>query len=198
MNLRKTIGPLALASCLALTACDFNGGVEQGRCVAYNEKDNSVTLVVDSAIDQHNPHYSGAVDTYKLPTDPRDMGPAPVAGGLLMVEPSKKEAIIYNPETKKQETLAINVEDEVKGLAPNDPKIKGRTFPEVNKETHVVTVYSPRLGELISFKPADPAAFNLPDFVWQYGDEVRIAFKKDMKDQAVRFMNVSKTNIFAR
>lgn len=196
MNLRKYATFLFLP--LLLAACNFDGGVEQGRCVAYDEKAHTVTLVVDEAIDQHNPRYTGAIDTFHLPTDPRDMGPAPEAGGLLMIDPEKKEALIYDPAEKKTVTVALDKVEVTPNLDSRDASLKGRVFPEINKETHSVTVYSPRLRELITFTPANPDYFKLPDFVWKYGDEARIAFRNEKRGEAIRFMNVSKTNIFTR
>lgn len=182
----------------ALAGCDFNGGVEQGRCVAYDKAANTVTLVVDTAIDQHNPHYSGAIDTFKLPTDPRDMGPEPVPGGRLMVEVDKKQILFYNPDAKKIETMPITIVEDERNIGSRHPKLSGKTFPIIDKENHTITIYSRRLEALITFKPDREDAFSLPDYVWKAGDEVRIAFRNDKRDQAIRFMNVSKTNIFTR
>jgi len=38
--------------------------------------------------------------------------------------------------------------------------------------------------------------FSLPDYTWDSGDEVRIYFKEQGK--ALRFMNISKTDIFKK
>lgn len=188
---------LILALSLGLAACDFNGGVEQGRCVAYDPDNNSVTLVVDTTLDQHNPHYSGKVDTFKLPTNPLDMGPAPVPGGLLMLEIDKKMVLYYDRETKSLKELPVESFDVEKGINEKHPKLKGKTFPIVNKEDHTITVYSPRLEALVTFKVPE-ADLALPLYTWELGDEVRIAYRNDKPGQAIRFMNVSKTSIFTR
>lgn len=199
MPISRFLSPLVFSALLlALSGCDFKGGVEQGRCVAYNEKDNTVTLVVDTAIDQHNPHYSGKVDTFTLPTDPRDMGPAPVPGGRLMVELDKKQILYFNPEAKKIETMPITIIEDEREVTSRSPKLQGKTFPVVDKENQTITIYSRRLEALITFKPDQEGAFDLPDSTWKAGDEVRIAFRNDNRSQAIRFMNVSKTNIFTR
>lgn len=188
---------LILALSLILAACDFNGGVEQGRCVAYDPDNKTVTLVVDTTLDQHNPHYSGKVDTFKLPENPLDMGPAPVAGGLLMLEIDKKMVLYYDRETKTLKELPVESFDVEKDINAKHPKLKGRKFPEVNKEDHTITVYSPRLEALVSFKVPE-ADLDLPMYTWELGDEVRIAYRNDKPGQAIRFMNVSKTSIFTR
>ena len=36
----------------AMTACDFRGGVVQGRCVAFDPDTRMLTMVVDTTLDQ--------------------------------------------------------------------------------------------------------------------------------------------------
>lgn len=189
------ISLLALSLCLA--ACDFNGGVEQGRCVAYDPDKNTITMVVDTTLDQHDPHYSGKVDTWKLPENPLDMGPAPVAGGLLMLELDKNMVLYYDRETKSIREMPVESFSVEKNINEKHPKLKGKSFPIINREDRTVTVYSPRLESIVVIKVPE-AELNLPVYVWELGDEVRIAFRKDMPGQAIRFMNVSKTSIFTR
>ncbi|MDE5832992.1 MAG: DUF4881 domain-containing protein [Desulfovibrio sp.] len=196
MNKNHLALAFVLVFSLVLAACEFNGGVEQGRCVAYDEANRTVTVVVDTAIDQHNPHYSGKVDTFKLPEKDIDMGPAPIAGDLLMVETDKKQILYYNQADKKIETMPVTIISEEKGVTAKS--LGSRTFPEINEQDRAITVYSARLGELITFRPDAEDAFNLPKSTWALGDEVRIAYRNDTRAQAIRFMNVSKTNIFTR
>lgn len=188
---------LVLALSLALAACDFDGGVEQGRCVAYDPDAGTVTLVVDTTLDQHNPHYSGQVDTFKLPTDPRDMGPVPVAGGRLMLEIDKNMILYYDRDTRSVKELPVQFTEVEKGISAKHPKLKDKTFPIIDKENHTITVYSPRLEALVTFKVSD-AELDMPVYTWEAGDEVRIAFRKSKRHDAIRFMNVSKTSIFTR
>lgn len=188
---------LVVALSFALAACDFDGGVEQGRCVGYDAAAKTVTLVVDTTLDQHNPHYSGGVHTFKLPTDPRDMGPAPVAGGRLMLELDKNMILYFDPQDQKVKEMPVQFTEVEKGVTAKSPKLAGKTFPLVNREAGTITVYSPRLESLVTFKvPAE--ALDMPPYTWTAGDEVRIAFRKENKNQAIRFMNVSKTSIFTR
>ena len=70
---------LAMAFSVAiLTGCNFDGGVEQGRCVAYDANAKTLTIVVDVTHDQFNPHYSGGTHTFKLPVESKDMGINPL------------------------------------------------------------------------------------------------------------------------
>lgn len=197
MKYRSLPGLLVLALSFALAACDFDGGVEQGRCVAFDPQNKTVTLVVDTTLDQHNPHYSGKVDTFKLPLEARDMGPAPVAGDRLMLEIDKNMLLYYDPSTKSVREMPVDYTNIEKDVLPKSSKLKGREFPEVNKTDRTVTVYSPNMEAIVTFRVPDDA-IDLPIDTWRAGDEIRIAFRNDKRDQAIRLMNVTKTNIFTR
>jgi len=197
MKYRSLLATLVLALSFALAACDFDGGVEQGRCVAFDPDNKTVTLVVDTTLDQLNPHYSGKVDTFKLPEEARDMGPAPLAGGLLMVEPEKNMVLCYDQATKSVKELPVQFTKVEKEVHAKDARVKGKTFPIIDKPASSITVYSSRLGELLTFK-VSPEEMAMPAYTWTLGDEVRIAFRNEKRSQAIRFMNVSKTNIFTR
>lgn len=193
MKLRNLFFLAALS--LGLAACDFDGGVEQGRCVAFDADNKQLTVVVDTTLDQLNPHYNGKVDTFKLPLEARDMGPAPVAGDLLMVELDKNMVMIYDPATRKLREIPVEFTNVEKDVTSRSPKLKGKDFPILSDGS--VTIYSPRLESIITFK-LPPDALDLPRETWTLGDEVRIAFRNEKRDQAIRIMNVTKTNIFTR
>lgn len=197
MKYRGFITLFAMGLSMLLAACDFDGGVEQGRCVAYDPNKNTVTLVVDTTLDQLNPHYSGKIDTFTLPADPRDMGPAPKPGGLLMLEPEKNAILYYDPATRTVREMPVKYTQVEKDILPSDPKVKGKDFPIVDAANNTVQVYSPRQQELVTFQ-VTPAEISLPKYTWTEGDEARIAFRNEKRYTAIRFMNVSKTNIFTR
>ena len=44
--------------------------------------------------------------------------------------------------------------------------------------------------------PADK--IDLPPSTWEAGDEVRMYYKENAKHQALRFMNITRTNIFKK
>lgn len=195
--MRNLILCLVLGFSLVLAACDFNGGVEQGRCVGFDAGTKTVTLVEDTALDQHNPHYSGKVLSFKLPENPLDVGPLPVAGGLVMLEPDKGKVLYYDSSSKSLKELSVEFVSEEKGVTAKDARLKDKTFPIIDRANRTVTVYSPRLEELVTFKIPE-TAIDLPPFTWELGDEVRIAYRNDQPGQAIRFMNVTKTSIFTR
>lgn len=197
MKIRSLLLIMVLGLTTFLAACNFEGGVEQGRCVAFNPEAKTITIVVDVTHDQFNPHYSGGAHTYKLPAVPGEMGPAPVVGGRLMIDLAKNTVLIYDNNAKAAREIPVQFVDVEKNIQPKHPKVAGKTFPVVDKEQQTVTVYSSRLSALITFKvPA--SEIDLPVYAWTAGSEMRIAFRTSDKDQAIRIMNVSKTNIFSK
>ncbi len=197
MKIRSLLLILVLGLSTFLTACNFEGGVEQGRCVAFNPEAKTLTIVVDVTHDQFNPHYSGGVHTFKLPTIAGEMGPLPEVGGRLMINLEKNTVLIFDPESKTVREIPVQFVDVEKNIRPRHPKVAGKTFPVVDKEQQTVTVYSNRLSALITFKvPAGD--IDLPPYVWAAGNEMRIAFRNSDKNQAIRIMNVTRTNIFSK
>lgn len=197
MKIRSLLLIMVLGLTTFLAACNFEGGVEQGRCVAFNPEAKTMTIVVDVTHDQFNPHYSGGAHTYKLPAAPGEMGPAPVVGGRLMIDLTKNTVLIYDNDAKTVREIPVQFVDVEKNIQPKHPKVAGKTFPVVDKEQQTVTVYSSRLSALITFKvPA--SEIDLPVYAWTAGNEMRVAFRTSDKDQAIRIMNVSKTNIFSK
>jgi len=198
MKIRNLMLMLAMAFSVALlTGCNFDGGVEQGRCVAFDATAKTLTIVVDVTHDQFNPHYSGGTHTFKLPVESKDMGPSPSVGGRLMIDLVKNTVLIYDQKTSSVRELAVQFTDVEKNVGSNHPKVKGKTFPIIDKEQQTVTVYSGRQKSLITFKiPAE--AQDYPAYVWTAGDEMRIAYRNADKAQSMRIMNVTKTNIFKK
>lgn len=197
MKFKSMLTALVAALSFCLSACDFDGGVEQGRCVAFNAETKTLTLVEDTSLDQHNPHYSGKVFTFKLPLEARDMGPAPETGDLLQLDPDKGKLIWYDPNTNSVQEMEVKYTNIVKNVNPRSDQVKGKTFPIIDRSARTITVFSPRLEELVTFQVNDEQ-INLPENTWKPGDEVRVAYRKENKDQAIRIMNVSKTSIFTR
>ena len=198
MKIRNLMLMLAMAFSVALlTGCNFDGGVEQGRCVAFDATAKTLTIVVDVTHDQFNPHYSGGTHTFKLPVESKDMGPTPSVGGRLMIDLVKNTVLIYDQKTNSVRELDVQFTDVEKSVGSDHPKVKGKTFPIIDKDQQTVTVYSGRQKSLITFKiPAE--AQDYPAYVWTAGDEMRIAYRNADKAQAMRIMNVSKTNIFKK
>ena len=153
--------------------------------------------MLDVNHDQLNPHYSGGIHEYTLPADPAEIGPLPVPGGRVMFDLDKSTVTIYNPATKALEVLNVQFTDVEKGIKRTHPKVQGKTFPIIDKDKMTVTEYSGRLQALVTFTiPADK--LDMPPATWEAGDEVRMYYKENAKHQALRFMNITRTNIFKK
>ncbi|MDD2967779.1 MAG: DUF4881 domain-containing protein [Desulfovibrionaceae bacterium] len=194
---RTTLNLLVAAACmLGLAACDF-GSVDQGRTIAFNEQTQTVTIVRDVKHDQQNPEYTGTVVSYKLPSNPEEVGPLPKAGGRLKLDAENNLVIIFNPQTNSVERVPVVFTDIRKDIPRSHPLVNKVKFPVYDKEKNTVTEYSGRQKMLATFViPQDKLA--LPESVWEAGDDVRVYYKENAAHQARRFMNVTKTNIFKK
>jgi hypothetical protein len=198
MKKTKTLLLSLLASTLALAACTSDSGVDQGRCVAFDPAAKTMTIVVDKVRDDRSrTDYSGAVVTYKLPVDPAEMGPAPTVGGRLMVDVENSSVLVFDLASKKPRLIPVKFAAVEKNIERNDPKVKDKKFPIVDKEKRNVTIYSARLKTLTTFTTS-PEDMELPAETWIPGDEMRVVFMPSDKLQTTRVMNISKTNIFRR
>ena len=195
MKIRTVALTLGMIGALGLLAgCELKGGVEQGRCIAYDKEGKTLTIVVESLA---SPAYNAqsASQTYKLPVEDRDMGPEPRVGGLLALDVKNKTALVFDKNAKAIRTISMPEAPTVKEKV--DPAtVKGKTFPDTST-AGMVTVYSPSRKTLTTFKVPDDAA-DLDAYAWTYGDEMRVAFLNASKDQALRIMNTTKTSIYKR
>jgi len=205
MNFKHILISLVAATLVApLAGCskDDYPKVEQGRTVAFNKDTREVTLIHDSAIDPQNPKYDVLpAAVFKLPTDPMETGPEPKAGGRLKLDVAKKEIEIYDHKTQKLVFLPINITDLQQNIDKEHPLVydqeakKAKKFPVVNKEKKTVTLYSGRQKMLCTFTLPDQYA-DYPESFWDAGDEVRLTFRTP--GVALRFMNITKTDIFKK
>ena len=202
---RKAILLIAAAGCLlGLSGCNSTGRVEQGQAVAFDEASRTVTVVYETdeadsmtPVTFTCPECGAVVETgnlkppvaFKLPDKESETGPLPRAGKRLKVDAAKKRIAIYDDKKKSLAFVPIeivNLQEKVDAAA-----VKDRKFPEVKDGQ--ITIYADKA--LLTFTPAKAYA-DYPPETWAAGDVVRIYFKQE--GQALRFMNVSQTNIYKR
>ena len=196
-----TLGAAAMA--MALVGCKENyGKVEQGRVIAFDKEKKEVTLIHDSAMDTMKPVYDVLPPSvFKLPVDPKETGPEPKSGQRMKLDTEKKVIVIFDSATQKFATIPITIVDLQQSIDKQHPLVfdkaenKAKKFPVVDKEKKSITIYSGRQKMLCTFSVPDNY-FTYPDSTWDAGDEVRIYYKT--AGQAIRFMNVSKTDIFKK
>jgi len=179
---------LLIAAALVLAGCGDFGKVEQGRVIAYNQKTGEVTLIRDSTEGQAaKPVYNGLpVLTVKTPADPDEMGPAPQAGKLMLVDLKKHEIVIYDTAAQALRTI------EYQPVAERHNVAKGTGLPQIDKGKQTITVYCAAEHTAVTFA-ASAELLAMPADTWKTGDEVRYYFKDPA--QALRMMNVTKTDL---
>jgi Domain of unknown function (DUF4881) len=190
----------ALVACLAATlvlggfGCDM-GKVDQGRVIAFDKDKETVTFINDVKHDPANPDYSGAPMTFALPKEPADRGEDPKAGKRMKLDAKAREIVIYDAGTQSMKKITYTPIDQKEKVGKDDPLVKGKKFPLVEKDKKAITIYSGRQKLLTTFSLPEEY-FALPDDTWEAGDEVRVYYKEPGK--ALRFMNITRTDIFKK
>lgn len=193
---RTLLGILTTVCFLFVLGCSEYGKVDQGRAVAYDKDKKVVTLIRDKKADAQNPDYSYLPPlTYTMPVDPNETGPEPKIGGRMKLDTAASQIVIYDPATQNFKTIAIKILDQQENVDKVHPLVKGKTFPLVDKDKKFVTIYSSRQKLLVTYTMPDEY-FAMADSTWDAGDECRIYYKEEGK--ALRFMNVSKTDIYKK
>lgn len=203
MNIKHMLLTVAAASlAMTLVGCKEFTKVEQGRTIAYNKDTKEVTLIHDSAMDTLHPVYDVLPPSvFKLPTDPMETGPEPKAGQRMKLDTDKKVIVIFDTKTQKLVDIPITIVDLQTPIDKQHPLVydkaenKAKKFPAIDKEKKTITIYSGRQKMLCTFSVPDQY-FGYPESTWDAGDEVRLTYKT--AGQSLRFMNVSKTDIFKK
>jgi hypothetical protein len=193
---------LAALPLLMLIACVDQGKVDQGRVVKFDKEKRTVTIIRDKKIDTLNPDYSYLPPlTYSLPADPAEMGPEPKAAGRMKLDTKAKQVTLFDPQRQNFRVIDVQIADLKENIARTNPLVydeaqkKAKSFPVIDKAKNAVTIYSGRQKMLCTV--VVPEEFMaLPESSWDAGDECRIYYKEE--GQALRFMNISKTDIFKK
>jgi hypothetical protein len=200
-NYRLIVSILLILPLALIFGCEY-GKVDQGRVIKFDRDKGVVTLIRDLKNDQLNPDYSHLPAlTYTLPKDPHEMGPEPKAGFRMKLDTKKNQIVIYDPAEQNFKTLSYTLINQKEGVEKTDPLVfdasqnKAKKFPAVDKDKKTITIYSSRQKIVTTFSLPEEY-FSLPESTWDAGDEVRIYYKEEGK--SVRFMNVSKTDIYKK
>lgn len=199
MNMKRTLLAILALMAFALAGCNNEyGKVLQAKVIKYDKEKKTVTLILESA------HHFGTENqvfdklppvTYALPTDPAEMGPEPRAGMRMLLDPETDKLVYYDTASGTFKTEQFPVLDKQKNVAKDDARVKDKKFPLIDKDKKSLTLYSSRWKTLVTLSLPDEA-LALPADTWESGDIVRIYYKEEGK--ALRFMNVSKTDIFKK
>jgi hypothetical protein len=202
--MRKILWTMATAILLPifLFGCSEFGTVDQGRAIEFDKEKGLITIIRDVKHDAKNPDYSFLPPvTYQKPVDPQEMGADPKAGYRMKLDTEKNQIVIFDKAAQNFKTIVYFPVDKQENIDRKHPLVydnateKAKKFPVVDKDKKQITIYSSRQKLLVTISvPAE--YFALPDYTWDSGDEVRIYFKEPGK--ALRFMNISKTDIFKK
>lgn len=193
---------LILPLSLMLAGCGEYGHVDQGRVIEYNKTAKTVTIIRDKSIDPKKPDYSHLPPVkYELPIDPNEMGPEPKPGKRMKLDMDKKQITIYVPMLNNFANINYTQIERKDNISSDDPLVfdnisnKAKVFPVVDQQNKKITIYSKRQKTLVTLSVPDEY-FAMPPDTWDNGDEVRIYYKQEGK--SLRFMNISKTDIFKK
>lgn len=197
MRTQKISLLLATLLCFSLLwGCNF-GKVNQGRVIEFNQATGEVTYIRDSNyMEPGKPKYDVLPPvTVKIPSLAKEMGPAPEPGKRMLLDYKERKIVIFDTESQAFLTINYTLIEQHDNVFRDDPRVAGKDFPIVDRAKKTITVYSSRQRELVTFSVPDEY-FQRPDNTWKAGDEIRYYYKDPA--QALRMMNVTKTDIFKK
>ena len=184
-----------------LTGCLEFGDVEQGRVIAFDREKGSCTLIRDGGV-PGKPNYSMLPPVqYALPDDAAEMGAEPAAGLLMAVDSSSHHLVVYDEAAGAFKQVPFTPISLKEGVDRKDPLVfdresnKAKAFPQLDRDQRTLTLYVKSAKQLLTVGLADEY-LGMPEASWHFGDEVRIYHHGAQK--ASRFMNVSRTDIYAK
>ena len=188
---------LVVLSMLFVLGCGDFGMVNQGRVINYDREKGIVTYIRDTNyMEPGKPRYDLLPPvSVRIPVDRKEMGPEPEAGKRMALDTEKRQIVIYDINAQDFRTINYTLIDQQEGVFGSDPRVANVSFPVVDREKKTITVYSARQRIKTTFSVPDEF-FALPDTTWKAGDEIRYYYKDP--DQALRMMNVTKTDIFKK
>jgi hypothetical protein len=195
LNWWALVASLVAALVLGGFGCGEQGKVDQGRVIAFDKAKETVTFIIDVKHDTANPDYSGAPVTFALPKVPSERGEDPKAGLRMKLDTKTREITIYDAATKSMKKITYTLIDQKENVAKSSPLVADKKFPIVDQGKKAITIYSGRQKILTTFSVPDEY-LSLPENTWEAGDEVRVYYKEPGK--ALRFMNITRTDIFKK
>jgi hypothetical protein len=194
--MKQLTGFIIIAALLIFTGCNEMGKVIQGRVIAFDKDTGTVTFIEDKSTIKGKPDYTALPPVvFKIPANFHEMGPAPSVGQRMSLDADKSEIKIFDMATAQFKTIAITVVDKKEKIDKDNKLVKDVKFPIVDRTAKTIQIFSKRQKLLVTFSVPDEY-LDLPDQTWAAGDEVRIYYKDD--GQALRMMNVTKTDIFKK
>jgi hypothetical protein len=195
--MKQLKGYIIIAALLIVAGCGNDmGKVIQGRVVAYDKDQGTVTFIEDKSLVKGKPDYSILPPvTFKVPVDKNEMGPEPSVGQRMSLDAEKNQVKLYDLTTGQFLTIDYTPIEKKEKIEKDNKLVKDVKFPIVDKAAKTIQIYSKRQKLLVTFSVPDQY-FDFPEKTWAAGDEVRIYYKD--QGQAIRMMNITKTDIFKK
>jgi hypothetical protein len=182
----RTAALACAAAALAMAGCGKQGQVVQGRVITYDPQARQLTLIREPAGPAGSSPGILPPVTISTPEDPDEMGPAPAAGGLMLLDSKNRRIVIYDRAAQSFRSVAYTPLEE----RYNVTKSPGR--PALDRVRKTITIYSAKDRSLITFAASDDL-LAMPADTWRAGDVVRYYYKDPAR--ALRLMNVTKTDL---
>ena len=195
--MRRFVGlALAMAVVMLITGCNDEGKVIQGRVIAYDKENKKVTFIEDKSIVKGKPEYTILPPVvFTTPEDKNEMGAHPSVGQRMKLDVDKNTINIFDTATQQFKEIAYTLIEKKEKVDKEDPLVKGKKFPVIDKSAKSIQIFSKRQKILVTFSLPEEY-FLLPDETWAAGDEVRIYYKQPGK--ALRMMNITTTDLFKK
>jgi hypothetical protein len=175
-----------------LLACNF-GRVNQGRVVSYDAGKGVVTLIPETPPSKPGgARYVLPPATVRIPQDRKEMGAAPRAGKLLLVDAADQSVLVFDDVSGSLRRIPVVNLQQQHGVLESDPRVANVTFPVIDANNRAITVYSVSDRKLHTFRVA-AEDLALPSDTWKMGDDVRYYYRQP--EQALRLMNVTRTDL---
>jgi hypothetical protein len=169
--------------------------IDQGRAIAFDKFKGKIILIRDRKLDLRYPDYSQLPPvSYDLEKGFFETEPKITVGLRMKLDSANSQIIIYDPASQNFEAIKYTLLDKKERIALDNPLVfdadnqKLKSFPIVDRERKMITVYSRKQQILTTFTLPEKY-FALPDYTWNAGDEVRVYYKEDGK--AVRLVNIT-------
>ncbi len=191
---RLIIG-LIIFPLLIVIACGEEEKSDQGRVIAFDKAKRTITLIRDKDFLQYPNNRAMLPVTYDLPQDIIGIKPELKVGLRMKLDSANNQIIIYDPIDRNFKTIPYTLLDKKEGVLLDNSLVfdtntnKPKKFPIIDRERKLITVYSRRQQILATFS-LPQKFFDLPEYTWNAGDEVRIYYKKEGK--ALSLTNITK------
>ncbi|MCM2286323.1 MAG: DUF4881 domain-containing protein [Desulfobacula sp.] len=195
--MKKFIGLiLAMLILMMFIGCNDEGKVKQGRTIAFDKEKGQVTFIEDKSLVKGKPEYTILPPSvFLIPKDKSEMGGDPTPGQRMKLDVEKGSITIFDTVTRQFKEIPYTLIEKKEKVGKDDPLVKGKKFPIVDRTAKTIEIYSSRQKIYVSFSlPIE--YFALPDETWAAGDEIRIYYKEEGK--SLRLMNITKTDIFKK